>query len=112
MWKQGSVGLGGGRGAVTPEEKGKCVTSPLSHSPSVALPHFQIQIKVSSAALLKVCPTNTEVGREGSVGGVVFPQNFLRIELCYLFLHSYFIERLQSVRMLKMSSVLISGKDA
>lgn len=42
---------------------------------SSQLPHFQIRIKVSSAALLKVCPMNTEVGRKGSVGGVVFPQN-------------------------------------
>lgn len=60
---------------MAPGEKGRCVTSPPSHSQSVALPHFQIQIKVSSAALLKVCPMNTEVGREVSVGGVVFPQN-------------------------------------
>lgn len=62
--------------------KAQGVTSPPSYSLCVALPRFQIQIKVSSATLLKVCPMNTEVGREGSAGGVVFPQNCTF--LCFL----------------------------
>lgn len=52
------------------------------YSLNVALPCFQIRIKVSNATLLKVCPMSTEVGREGNAGGVVFPQNCTL--LCFL----------------------------